>query len=181
MAAAAPNGGSGGPAVDELDAIDTLDTLDALDTLHVRRLHAAAVLPQRATREAAGYDLHAVEALELEPGAARVVRTGLAIAIPPGLYGRIAGRSGLAVKQRIDVLAGVIDPDYRGELGVCLINHGTTAFHVHVGDRVGQLILERCATPRLVWSDALAETERGARGFGSTGSAALLPDGASMP
>ena len=91
------------------------------------------------------------------------------MAIPEGHYGRVAPRSGLAVKNFIDVGAGVIDCDYRGALGVVLFNHSADDFHIKPGDRIAQLIIEKISTPDVVEVDDLDETARGAGGFGSTG------------
>jgi dUTP pyrophosphatase len=98
-----------------------------------------------------------------------LVKTDLSIAIPRDTYARIAPRSGLAWKHFIDTGAGVVDYDYRGNVGVILFNHAETDFEVKAGDRVAQLILERIATPEVVEVDDLEATERGAGGFGSTG------------
>ena len=98
-----------------------------------------------------------------------IVPTGLALAAPPGTYARVAPRSGLAVKHFIDTGAGVVDEDYRGEVGVVLFNHGGDAFEVRRGDRVAQLILERIVTPEVEEVDDLDATARGAGGYGSTG------------
>jgi dUTP pyrophosphatase len=139
------------------------------DTLRFRRLHPDARLPTRGSRRAAGLDLYSIESLTIEPGARAGVRTGLAVAIPEGFYGRVAPRSGLAVRNGIDVLAGVIDSDYRGEIVCAVINHGAEAFVAEKGTRVAQLVIEAIITPEPVWADELEETERGAGGFGSTG------------
>ena len=102
-------------------------------------------------------------------GGKGIVKTGISLACPPGTYGRIAPRSGLAVKKFIDVGAGVIDADYRGEVGVVLFNFGDEDFTVNVGDRVAQLVLEKICMADAVEVEELTETERGAGGFGSTG------------
>jgi dUTP pyrophosphatase len=141
-----------------------------ISELKFLRLHPAAKLPTRGSREAAGLDLYAIEAVMLEPGARAAVRTGLAVAIPVGFYGRVAPRSGLAVNYGLDVLAGVIDSDYRGEIVCAIVNHGREAFTIDAGARVAQLIIEAIIAPDAVWADALDETARGAGGFGSTGS-----------
>jgi dUTP pyrophosphatase len=133
------------------------------------RLHPAAKLPTRGSKHAAGLDLYAIEALRLEPGARAAVRTGLAVAIPAGFYGRVAPRSGLAVNYGLDVLAGVIDSDYRGEIVCAIVNHGQEAFTIDAGARIAQLVVEAISTPDAVWAEALDETARGACGFGSTG------------
>jgi deoxyuridine 5'-triphosphate nucleotidohydrolase len=137
--------------------------------LKFSRLHPGAKLPTRGSRRAAGLDLYAIESLTLEPGARAAVRTGLAVAIPEEFYGRVAPRSGLAVNYGLDVLAGVIDSDYRGEIVCALVNHGQEALTIDAGQRVAQLIIEAIITPEPVWADALDETARGAGGFGSTG------------
>ena len=129
-----------------------------------------AQLPTRGSEKAAGMDLHAAEACTIPPGGRGLVKTGLAVAVPPLTYGRVAPRSGLAYKKGIDVGAGVIDEDYRGEVGVILFNFGEQAFEVKVGDRIAQLILERIVAPpiELVVGE-LPRTNRGSGGFGSTG------------
>lgn len=99
-----------------------------------------------------------------------LVKTDLQVMIPEGCYGRVAPRSGLAVKNFIDVGAGVVDSDYRGNLGVVLFNFSDQDFQVKKGDRVAQLICEKIEFPELVEEkENLTETERGAGGFGSTG------------
>jgi dUTP pyrophosphatase len=133
------------------------------------KLHPAAQLPSRGSAGAAGLDLFSVEAVRLGAGARAMVRTGLSVAIPRGFYGRIAPRSGLAVRHGLDVLAGVIDSDYRGEIVCALVNHGREALTLEAGQRIAQLIIEAIITPDAVWADALDETARGEGGFGSTG------------
>jgi dUTP pyrophosphatase len=139
------------------------------ERLMFKRLHPEARLPSRGSERAAGLDLCAVERVTLAPGGRAAVRTGLAVAIPAGFYGRVAPRSGLAVRHGIDVLAGVVDADYRGEILCALVNHGTEPFEVEPGARVAQFIIEAIATPEPEWADDLEETGRGAGGFGSTG------------
>ncbi len=98
-----------------------------------------------------------------------LLKTDIAIAVPAGTYGRVAPRSGLALKAGIDTGAGVIDADYRGNVGVILFNHSDTDFAVAAGDRIAQLILEAIVTPPVAAVDELDDTDRGADGFGSTG------------
>ena len=98
-----------------------------------------------------------------------IARTGLAVAIPEGYYGRVAPRSGLATKQGLNVLAGVIDADYRGEIGCLLHNTGTETVELPAQSKICQLIIEKIITPEAVWADDLSNTERGSGGFGSTG------------
>jgi dUTP pyrophosphatase len=139
------------------------------ERLEFMRLHADARLPARGSLHAAGLDLYSIETLTILPHNRAGVRTGLAVSIPRGFYGRVAPRSGLAVRHGLDVLAGVIDSDYRGEIICALINHGDEPFEIRPGERIAQLIIEAIITPEPVWSEDLSETERGKRGFGSTG------------
>jgi dUTP pyrophosphatase len=140
------------------------------ERLRFQKLHPDAKLPTRGSPLAAGLDLYTVERVSMAAGGRAAVRTGLAVAIPEGFYGRIAPRSGLAVRHGLDVLSGVIDGDYRGEILCVLINHGDAPFEIESGTRVAQLIVEAIALPEPVWAEDLDETERGACGFGSTGS-----------
>lgn len=130
-----------------------------------------AVEPTRGTPQAAGLDLSSAYEYTIAPNSKCLVQTDLIVKIPPGCYGRVAPRSGLALKHFIGVGAGVIDADYRGKLGVILFNHSTEEFVVRRGDRIAQFICERIFTPdvAMVMLDSLDSTERGAGGFGSTG------------
>lgn len=138
----------------------------------VAKLSPLAQVPSRAGPGDAGYDVSSVEAVTIAPGERALVHTGIAIQIPPNCYGRVAPRSGLAVRFGIDVLAGVVDSSYRGEVCVVLVNHGTLPFSVQPGDRIAQLIFERIYVPpslTLVDVEELSGTARGDGGFGSTG------------
>lgn len=130
-----------------------------------------AILPQRADDGAAGYDLRSTETLILPPKSKAMVSTGIAFSIPANYYGRVAPRSGLAAKYSIDVLAGVIDASYRGEIKVILYNLGNSEFEIQKGDRIAQMIITPIVTPEFeeVPYEELTQTERGAGGFGSTG------------
>merc|ERR1719203_1493746 len=145
----------------------------------VKRLRPSAVLPVRGSSCAAGFDLAAADAATVPAGGKAIVKTGLSIAMPEGTYARIAPRSGLAAKHMINCGAGVVDFDYRGEVGVVLFNHGEEAFEVGAGDRVAQLILEKVCMAGCQEVDSLDSTSRGAGGFGSTGvaGAAAAPPG----
>jgi len=142
---------------------------NSFHSIKIKKLHPDAQLPVRGSQLAAGADLCCVEAFTLEPGERKLVPTGLAAEIPPGFYGRVAPRSGLAVKHGIDVLAGVIDADYRGELKVPLINFGQQTISFAAGERIAQLIIEHAAMCDYAWTEELADTERAEGGFGSTG------------
>ncbi|ODQ55302.1 dUTP diphosphatase [Saitoella complicata NRRL Y-17804] len=138
-------------------------------SLLIQKLGPGARAPTRGSALAAGYDLYASGPVTIAAKGKGLVPTSLAIAVPPGTYGRIAPRSGLAAKNFIDVGAGVIDADYRGEVKVLLFNFGDVDFEIKEGDRVAQLVLERIWTPEVVEVESLEETMRGAGGFGSTG------------
>lgn len=134
------------------------------------KLHSSkATLPRRATAGSAGYDLCSAEECSLGPGEHMAVATEISVEVPSNHYGRIAPRSGLAVKQGIGTMAGVIDSDYRGKVGVVLINHSEDVFYVKVGDRIAQLVLEKISTPDVQEIETHSETARGEGGFGSTG------------
>jgi len=143
--------------------------LETQQTMQALRKHPSALLPTRGSEHAAGFDLAAAEATVVPAGGKAIVKTGLNIAIPVNTYARIAPRSGLAAKRMIHVGAGVVDYDYRGEVGVVLFNHGAEDFSVAVGDRVAQLILEKISMAGCREVESLDSTARGAGGFGSTG------------
>ena len=125
-------------------------------------------LPTKGSDGSAGYDLYAPESGKITPGCRKLIKTGVKMTIPIHMYGRIAPRSGLAYKHGIDVLAGVIDSDYRGDIGVILLNTGTHDFHYKAGDRIAQIIFEIIGITTLCRVPSLVDTERGEGGFGST-------------
>ncbi len=137
----------------------------------INRSHHA--LPSYSTPLSAGMDIRAnlEESITLQPGERRLIPTGLFIALPEGYEAQIRPRSGLAIKHGITVLnsPGTIDADYRGEVGIILINHSDKAFVIEDGERVGQMVVAQYS--RVEWNetDTLDETERGAGGFGHTG------------
>ena len=141
--------------------------------------HSGATMPYKGSPQAAGYDLTSPDEHVLAPGQRKIIPTGLRIICPDGTYGRIAPRSGLAAKHGIDVLAGVVDADYRGEVGVVLINLGEDPVAITRGMRIAQIIFEKyddlggARGLRMVQEtdeDSLGTTARGVGGFGSTGS-----------
>ena len=130
-------------------------------------------LPFYATVHAAGMDLRAAvdEEVVLDPGTHMLILTGLAIALPEGFEAQVRPRSGLALKHGITVLnsPGTVDADYRGEVGVILVNHGTAPFHIQRGERIAQMIIAPVTRATLVEVAELPDTERGTGGFGSSG------------
>jgi dUTP pyrophosphatase len=137
--------------------------------IKVKKLHELAKIPSRANATDAGADLYSVEKVLIPSLSRALVKTGVSIEIPENYYGRIAPRSGLAFKNGIDVLAGVIDSSYRGELGVILFNTDNKEYVVNIGDKIAQLIIEAHYNFEFELSDKLQETNRGSGGFGSTG------------
>jgi len=154
-----------------------MSTSPAHVTVDVTRLpHGAGLeLPAYESTLAAGMDLLAAieTVIEIAPGARALVPTGLAIALPAGFEAQIRPRSGLALKQGVSVVntPGTIDADYRGEIGVILINHGDAPFYVDRGMRIAQMIV--APVTQAVWNevDELSDSARGTGGFGSTGTA----------
>ncbi len=157
-----------------LDAAqDLANAIAGGGALSVRLLHPDAKPPARTRPHDAGYDLSATEALTLAPGERRLVGTGVAVAIPPGVAGLVAPRSGLAITHGIHPLnsPGLVDPNYRGELRVALHNASSEPFAVAVGDRIAQLLLVPFWAPAIAVVDELAPSpdDRGEAGFGSSG------------
>lgn len=142
-------------------------------TLRVRRLHPDAQLPARAHPGDAGFDLHALEGVRLEPGARASVPTGIAIALPPGHAGLVLPRSGLAARHGVALVnaPGLIDEGYRGELRVLLLNTDRTeVVELSAGDRIAQLVITPVPVVAVEEAADLEDTPRGEGGFGSTGS-----------
>lgn len=137
------------------------------------RAREGAILPRKMTAGASGFDLHACLELPItiDPGAWAIIPTGLVLAIPSGYEGMVRARSGLAARHGIGLLngPGTIDSDYRGELGVILMNWGREPFVVASGDRIAQIVFAPVPAARVEWADTIPETGRGAGGFGHTG------------
>lgn len=134
-------------------------------------LGPGAQAPFYATPGSAGMDLRSTEAVELAPGERKLVATGLKIAVPAGFEAQIRPRSGLALKQGISMVntPGTIDSDYRGEVGVILINHGQETVNLEAGERIAQMVICPVVQVSVRIVSKLDETERGEGGFGSTG------------
>lgn len=138
--------------------------------IHIKLLSEKAVIPTKATVFSAGYDLYAAEDAAVPKLCRKLIKTNVSMAIPINHYGRIAPRSGLAFKSGIDVLAGVIDADYRGDIGVILYNTDpNTDFNVKQGDKIAQIVIEKCYDINWVKSESLIETKRGGQGYGHSG------------
>lgn len=141
------------------------------DQLKVFLRSEKATVPTKGSALAAGYDLYASEDAVIPAQGQGMVATDLSIIVPVGTYGRVAPRSGLAVKHGISTGAGVIDADYRGEVKIVLFNHSKKDFAIKTGDRIAQLVLEQIvnADIAVITQEDLDATERGEGGFGSTG------------
>jgi len=138
--------------------------------LLIKKLSPNAIIPTRASQGSVGYDLYSTEDTVVPCQCGRViVGTGIAVGLPEDVYARIAPRSGLAAKHCIDVGAGVIDPDYTGEIKVIMFNHGSVEYVIKQGDKIAQMILERCETPPIEEVIEIEDTVRGTQGFGSSG------------
>ncbi|KAL1925707.1 uncharacterized protein VTP21DRAFT_590 [Calcarisporiella thermophila] len=135
----------------------------------VKRLSDKARIPTRGSSLSAGYDLYSAKDIVIPARNRALIPTDLSVALPPNTYGRVAPRSGMALKNFLDTGAGVVDADYRGPLGIVMFNHAEEDFQVKEGDRIAQLIIERIFTPEVEEVEDLEQTIRGAGGFGSTG------------
>jgi dUTP pyrophosphatase len=136
--------------------------------MKIKLLQENAKIPTKGSPLAAGYDLYSTEEYTLMPMERKLFKTGISLSIPTNMYGRIAPRSGLAYKDGIDVLAGVIDPDYTGDIGVILINFGTSEKKITFGDKIAQIIFENYNNVSFDTVSELSSTERGSGGYGST-------------
>lgn len=137
--------------------------------MHVLRINKYAKLPITAEGNA-GYDLFSCERVVIPPGERRLIKTGICIQLPFGYYGHISDRSGMAFKNGGHCLGKIIDPSYRGEVGILLLNTDQTRpIFVEIGDRPAQLIIQKYFPLPIVEVEDLTETDRGADGFGSTG------------
>jgi len=137
--------------------------------IEIKKLSENATLPTQGSKYAAGYDLYAAEEGVVLSECRLLIKTNISVSIPEGYYGRIAPRSGLAYKSGLDVIAGVIDADYRGDIGVILYNTDVKDFEFKKGDRIAQLIIEKCHNVEWQEVDELEDSVRSDGGFGSTG------------
>ena len=147
------------------------------DKIQFQKLSDKAYLPTRANEADAGYDMYSAEDMIIPSGGHKLVKTDICVRLPDppmegmSVYGKISSRSGLALKHGINIGAGVVDKNYTGSLGVVMFNHGREDFEVKVGDRIAQLVVELILTPGVEEVDSISmdKTERGGKGFGSSG------------
>lgn len=139
--------------------------------IKIKKLSDNATIPEYATSGAAGADLYAAEDVVIVPMGIKLVKTDISVEIPEGYEIQIRPRSGLALKSGITVLnsPGTIDSDYRGNVGIILINHTMTPFNVRKGDRIAQMVLSKVYQAVFSEHETLTQTDRAAAGFGSTG------------
>lgn len=140
-----------------------------MDEFQVRLLTSNATVPARESKDAAGYDLCSAYGYVIPPGKNQLCFTDLQMSLPEGYYGRIASRSGISSVYAVEVGAGVIDNDYRGNVGVLLFNFGKSDFFIGKGMKIAQLVITKICTPPVIRCLSLGSTERGCNGFGSTG------------
>lgn len=139
--------------------------------IKLKRSLPEAIVPDRAYEDAAGFDLYAAEEKRLKAGEYALIRTGLCLELPPQCEAQVRPKSGLALKHGVTVLnaPGTIDADYRGEVGVLLINHGREDYLVACGSKIAQMVISKLVPACFVESELLEESERGGRGYGSSG------------
>lgn len=137
--------------------------------ININLFHTNAKIPQRGSDESAGLDLYTVDSVTIPPGHRALLRTGFAMSIPKGYVGLIWPRSKLAAKMGIDVLAGVVDSDYRGEVMISLLNTGLDPVEIKTGDKVAQIIIQRHSSNMIINQvDNLDRTIRGKDGVNSS-------------
>ncbi len=137
--------------------------------VHVKLLNEEATVPTKAHRSDAGYDLYASEDAFIVGRQRTTIKTGVSFDMSDGMAGLIWPRSGLSVKKGLDVLAGVVDSGYRGEVMVCLYNTSDEDVEINRGDRIAQIIFQEVPLVSLIPSEELETSQRGSNGFGSTG------------
>ena len=137
--------------------------------IKVKKLDENAKMPEKSSKCAAGWDLYALKDDSVPPKNRCIIKTGIAMEIPDGYYGRIVDRSSMALKFKQDIKAGTIDSDYRGEIGILMHNDTEDRFLIKAGDKIAQMLIKKEPLVEMVQVDELSLTERGSGGFGSTG------------
>jgi len=137
--------------------------------LKIKKVKKGARLPKYVHKNDAGMDLFSAESFVLNPGERKVCLTGIAMAIPTGYVGLIWDKSGVAAKGGIKTMGGVIDSNYRGEIGIILKNLSDNKYKISKGDKIAQMLIQKVASPEIEEVDDLENTDRGEGGFGSTG------------
>jgi dUTP pyrophosphatase len=135
----------------------------------IQLLDDDAHVPTKANHTDAGFDLYSIEDINIQPKQRNTIKTGVSFEMPKGIAGLIWPRSGLSVKKGIDVLAGVVDSGYRGEVMVCLYNTSDEVVEIKRGDRIAQIIFQEVPTVSLQLRESLGSSQRGSNGFGSSG------------
>ena len=154
---------------------DTSARLDQLahsfstNVIRCQKTSEDATVPTKAHDSDAGWDLYSSEETIIGKGERQLVKTQICLEIPDDYVGLIWPRSGLAVKQGVDVFAGVVDSGYRGEVGVCLFNSSDKDFHIRKGDRIAQILFQEVTKSNIIEVENLEDSDRGERGFGSSG------------
>lgn len=141
----------------------------SMSKVKIKKLDPKANVPTKSNPFDAGYDLYSIVDEIIKPHTRSIIKTGISMAIPANYVGLIWPRSGLAAKQGVDVLAGVIDSGYRGEICVVLQNHGEKNVNIKSGDRIAQILFQKIESFQLQQSETLDDSSRGDGGFGSTG------------
>lgn len=132
--------------------------------------HPRAIVPTKANNTDAGWDLYSIEDCVIPPKQRKTINTGVVLQIPEHMAGLIWPRSGLSVKKGLDVLAGVVDAGYRGEVMVCLYNTSFSSVNIQTGDRIAQIIFQEVPRVTMKVLETLGSSQRGDKGFGSSGS-----------
>ena len=135
----------------------------------IKKIHSDAITPVYSSEGAAGLDFFSIEDYDLKPGETYIVKTGIAMEIPEGYVGLVWDRSGLSSKNSIERLAGVIDDDYRGEIGIVLHNLSKKEYPIKKGSKIAQMLIQKVEHVLIQEVEELSDTSRGIGGFGSTG------------
>lgn len=155
----------------KMDVLNVIlvDILHVKMILKIKKIYEDSIIPRYAHNYDAGLDLYSYESYLLKPLERITVKTGISMEIPQGYFGSIRDRSGLASKKGVHTLAGVVDSNYRGEIGIVIINLGNENLEINKGDKIAQILIQKVETPEIEEVNELNKSNRGERGFGSTG------------